>query len=59
MATQGISFAQFSKIAPHIIRSRKPIMGHGRHGIGKSEIVYQLVDKLPGDSWSRVYLKIW
>lgn len=48
MATQGISFAQFSKIAPHIIRSRKPIMGHGRHGIGKSEIVYQLVDKLPG-----------
>mgnify|MGYP001393013098 FL=1 len=46
MATQGISFAQFSKIAPHIIRSRKPIMGHGRHGIGKSEIVYQLVDKL-------------
>jgi len=46
MATQGISFAQFSKIAPHIIRSRKPIMGHGRHGIGKSEIVYQLADKI-------------
>lgn len=42
MATQGISFAQFNKIAPYIIRSRKPIMGHGRHGIGKSEIVYQL-----------------
>ena len=48
MATQGISFAQFSKIAPRIIRSRKPVMGHGRHGIGKSEIVYQLADKLPG-----------
>lgn len=46
MATQGISFAQFSKIAPYIIRSFKPIMGHGRHGIGKSEIVYQLADKL-------------
>ena len=42
MATQGISFAQFAKIAPHILRSRKPIMGHGAHGIGKSAIVYQL-----------------
>jgi len=46
MATQGISFAQFNKIAPYIIRSRKPIMGHGRHGIGKSEIVYQLAEQL-------------
>jgi hypothetical protein len=44
MSTQGISFAQFSKIAPHILRSRKPIMGHGAHGIGKSAIVYQLAD---------------
>ena len=44
--TQGISFAQFTKIAPYIIRSRKPIMGHGKHGIGKSELVYQLTDKL-------------
>jgi hypothetical protein len=48
MATQGISFEQFSKIAPYIIRSRKPIMGHGKHGIGKSELVYQLADKLGG-----------
>ena len=46
MATQGISFAQFAKIAPHILRTRKPIMGHGAHGIGKSAIVYQLADKL-------------
>ena len=46
MATQGISFEQFGKIAPHILRSRKPIMGHGAHGIGKSAIVYQLADKL-------------
>ena len=48
MSTQGISFEQFTKIAPYIIRSRKPIMGHGRHGIGKSELVYQLADKLAG-----------
>ena len=38
----GISFKQFSKVAPYIIKSRKPIMGHGKHGIGKSELVYQL-----------------
>ena len=48
MATQGISFAQFARIAPSVIRSRKPIMGHGAHGIGKSQIVYQLADKLAG-----------
>ena len=42
----GISFKQFNSIAPHVIRSRKPIMGHGKHGIGKSELVYQLADKL-------------
>lgn len=46
MATQGISFKQFNRIAPVIIRSRKPIMGHGPHGIGKSQIVYQLAGRL-------------
>jgi hypothetical protein len=48
MSTQGISFAQFERLAPRIIRSRKPIMGHGAHGIGKSMIVYQLAPKLGG-----------
>lgn len=48
MATQGISFAQFNRLAPRIIRSKKPIMGHGRHGIGKSEVVYQLAPKVAG-----------
>jgi hypothetical protein len=46
MAMQPLTFAQFARIAPHVVRSRKPIMGHGRHGIGKSEVVYQLADKL-------------
>jgi hypothetical protein len=60
MATQGISFSQFGKIAPFIIRSRKPIMGHGRHGIGKSEIVYQLADRLAdilGEDFKKSYGK--
>jgi len=61
--TTGISFQQFNRIAPHVIRSRKPIMGHGRHGVGKSEIVYQLADKLAlilGDKftneWGKDYI---
>ena len=44
--TQGISFKVFQQVAPYIIRSRKPIMGHGKHGIGKSELVYQLAPQL-------------
>jgi len=44
MATQGISFAKFDSIAKHMLRARKPIMGHGPHGIGKSMIVYQLAE---------------
>lgn len=46
MKSNGISFKQFNRIAPIIIRSRKPIMGHGPHGIGKSALAYQLADKL-------------
>ena len=60
MATHGISFEQFGKIAPYILRSRKPIMGHGKHGIGKSELVYQLADKLAnilGDEFTTKYGK--
>jgi len=48
MATKGISFKQFGRITPHIVRSRKPIMGHGAHGIGKSQVVYQMADALAG-----------
>ena len=46
MKSNGISFKQFNRIAPIVIRSRKPIMGHGPHGIGKSALAYQLADKL-------------
>ena len=46
MKNNGISFKQFNRIAPIVIRSRKPIMGHGPHGIGKSALAYQLADKL-------------
>jgi len=58
MKKNGISFKQFNRIAPTIIRSRKPIMGHGPHGIGKSALAYQLADKLAdilGDDFKSVW----
>ena len=44
MAT--VSFAQLVEIAPHILNSRHPLMIRGRHGIGKSEVVYQIAKNL-------------
>jgi hypothetical protein len=38
----AIDFATFNALAPYVTDVRKPILVRGRHGIGKSEIVYQL-----------------
>jgi hypothetical protein len=38
----AIDFKTFLNIVPHLIASRFPILLRGRHGIGKSTIVYQL-----------------
>jgi len=37
----AIDFATFVKVAPHVAAVRKPVLIRGRHGVGKSEIVYQ------------------
>ena len=42
----AIDFATFQHIAPHVIGVRKPILMRGRHGIGKSELVYALAKDL-------------
>ena len=42
----AIDFATFTTLAPYVIDVRKPILVRGRHGIGKSEIVYQLAADL-------------
>ena len=42
----SLNFKQFHAIAPAVLRVRKPIMGQGRHGIGKSEVVYQLAERM-------------
>jgi hypothetical protein len=38
----AIDFATFTSVAPHILDSRLPILIRGRHGVGKSEVVYQI-----------------
>lgn len=38
----GISFSTLRQVAPFVIKNRKPVMLRGRHGVGKSEVVYQI-----------------
>ena len=42
----AISFSSFIQCAPHVIAIRKPILIRGRHGIGKSETVYQIAERI-------------
>jgi len=38
----AIDFKSFRECAVHVLQVKKPILIRGRHGVGKSEIVYQL-----------------
>ena len=37
----AVDFATFSLVVPHVANCGKPVLLRGRHGIGKSELVYQ------------------
>jgi len=37
----SVDFKTFLNIVPHVVDIKKPVLLRGRHGIGKSEIVYQ------------------
>lgn len=37
----AVDFATFVKVAPHVTAVKKPVLLRGRHGIGKSCVVYQ------------------
>tara|TARA_R100000808_G_C2154965_1_gene166514 strand:- start:2539 stop:3624 length:1086 start_codon:yes stop_codon:yes gene_type:complete len=41
-----IDFKTFNKTAPLILDSRYPVLLRGRHGIGKSQVVYQVAKKM-------------
>ncbi len=38
----AVDFATFLTVAPHILNSKLPILVRGRHGVGKSQVVYQI-----------------
>jgi len=38
----ALDFKTFTSVAPHVLAVKKPLMLRGRHGIGKSELVYQI-----------------
>ena len=38
----AVDFKTFLSVVPHIINARYPVLVRGRHGIGKSTVVYQL-----------------
>jgi MoxR-like ATPase len=42
----AIDFKTFIAIAPHVTAVRKPVLLRGRHGVGKSEVVYQTAESL-------------
>ena len=41
----AVDFATFSSIVHHVTNVRKPVLLRGRHGIGKSTVVYQYAAK--------------
>ena len=42
----AVDFKTFRNVAPHVIAVRKPVLLRGRHGVGKSEVVYQVAEDL-------------
>ena len=42
----AVDFKTFRSVAPHVIAVRKPVLLRGRHGVGKSEVVYQIADNM-------------
>jgi MoxR-like ATPase len=42
----AVDFKTFVSVAPHVVDIRKPVLLRGRHGIGKSMVVYQTADAL-------------
>ena len=40
----AIDFATFLTVAPHVLNSRLPVLVRGKHGVGKSQVVYQIAE---------------
>ena len=42
----AIDFKNFLNVVPHVAAAKFPVLMRGRHGIGKSQVVYQLAESL-------------
>ena len=42
----AVDFATFNSVVPHVVEAGLPVLLRGRHGIGKSEVVYQVARDL-------------
>tara|TARA_R110002126_G_scaffold53549_6_gene145374 strand:- start:3797 stop:4882 length:1086 start_codon:yes stop_codon:yes gene_type:complete len=42
----AISFSSFTNCAPYVLAVLKPVLVRGRHGIGKSETIYQVAKRM-------------
>jgi hypothetical protein len=42
----AIDFKSFLECAPLVLATRKPVMIRGRHGVGKSEVIYQIAEQM-------------
>ena len=51
----AIDFKTFTSVAPHVLAVKKPLMLRGRHGVGKSELVYQVAGDMGLPSSSDVH----
>ena len=50
----AVDFKTFISVVPHVAAVRKPVLIRGRHGVGKSCVVYQLAEDIDFRSWSVV-----
>lgn len=41
----AIDFKTFTAVVPHILRAGYPVLIRGRHGIGKSQVAYQIAEQ--------------
>ena len=42
----AVDFKTFLQVVPHVTAVTKPILIRGRHGVGKSEVVYQFAKSI-------------
>jgi MoxR-like ATPase len=41
----SVDFNTFLTVAPHVLDAKLPVLLRGRHGVGKSQVVYQIANE--------------